>query len=52
MGGTSTSMLMLVRTQEMEDIRLNETYDDILSDMINSSLKVEPVSILFVLCAL
>ena len=51
MGGTSTSMLMLVRTQETQ----NETEDDTLNDMINSSLKVEPVSIIcvsFVLCAL
>ena len=45
MGGTSTAVMTFVKAELLHSVRQNEE-DSIWSGMRNSSLKVEPVSLL------
>ncbi|KAI0212801.1 hypothetical protein LSAT2_002243 [Lamellibrachia satsuma] len=43
MGGTSTSLLMFVRADKVMRARQADVGDDILSDMKDGTLKVDPI---------
>ena len=45
MGGTSTSLLMFVRADKVMRTRQDDVGDDILTDMKDGTLKVDPVRI-------